>query len=271
MRAWMLIAMVLLWGCEDSVIVADDDAVDDDSADDDDDAVDDDTATPDDDADDDDTTYNPPEWCEEAQLDTLQDVATTPASAYFVHHPPGGELHVPIVVFLPGGNGQRGAGEGVWNGFLAEATGVDSVRVVVPYAADGNMLDEYDRTLDVVAEVIQCYGGDADHVHLGGTSNGGMGAFSLMLDAHETFATLLGAPGVFSGASQAQLTTALSDKAVFNGVGELDSSWLGAVEATHNQLVSLGIDSTYEVFEGQGHLPNGAFDGTVLFEFWLAH
>ena len=266
MRAWMLIAVALMWGCSEGVVTDDDTAMpDDDSG-----AADDDDAG-DDDAGDDDTTYDPPDWCEEAQLDTLQDVTTTPAATYFVHHPASGDIHVPIVVFLPGGNGQRGAGEGVWNGFLAEGAGVDSVRAVIPYAADGNMLDEYDRSLDVVAEVIQCYGGDVAHVHLGGTSNGGMGAFSLMLDAHETFATLLGAPGVFSGATPSQLTKALSGKAVFNGVGELDSGWLAAVEATHNQLVSLGIDSTYEVFEGQGHLPNQGFDKAALFDFWLAH
>jgi len=266
----MLITVALLWGCSGGTI-DDDDAVDDDSGAADDDTGDDDSGTADDDTGDDDTVYDPPEWCEDAQLDTLQDVTTTPAATYFVHHPPGGEIHVPLVVFLPGGNGHRGAGEGVWNSFLSEGTGVDQVRAVIPYAADGNMLDEYDRTLDVVAEVIQCYGGDADHVHLGGTSNGGMGAFALMLDAHETFATLLGAPGVFTGATESQLTTALSDKAVFNGVGELDSGWVAAVEATHNQLVSLGIDSTHEVFEGQGHLPNQGFDETIFYEFWLAH
>jgi predicted esterase len=261
MMAWILAGSMtwMIGSCEQGGIVEDDDD-DDDSA-----------AVDDDDTGDDDTVFEPPEWCETALPGELQDVTTTPASAYFVHHPADGAIHVPIVIFLPGGNGARGAGMGNFDGFCSRGDGLQSMRVVFPYAADGNLLDEYDRALDVLDEVLQCYGGDPDHVHLAGTSNGGMGAFELMVESGGPFATLTGAPGVFSGASPDDMAAALDGKAVLNGVGELDTGWVPAVEATHQQLESLGIDSTLEIFPGQGHSPNDSFDQAVLYDFWLAH
>ncbi len=261
----VLLAAVAWQGCEAGGSSVGDDDDDDDSAV----ADDDDSAVADDD--DDTTPLDPPDWCEPAILGELQDVTTTPAAQYLVNHPEDGAVHVPIVIFLPGGNGARGAGTGVFSGFMSDGYGVGQVRSVVPYAADGSLLDEYDRTLDILDEVLQCYGGDPDHVHLAGTSNGGMGAFELMVDSPEPFTTLTGAPGLFTGASEDELVTALEGKAVLNAVGSLDSGWVPAVEATHAHLVSLGIDSTLHVWEGQGHIPDDDFDPTPLFDFWLAH
>ena len=271
-RVLGLLPALLLVACEPSGLVGDDDVADDDSGAADDDVSGDDDVTADDDTSgDDDDALAPPDWCEAAQLGAIQDVTTTPAAPYFVHHPADGSIHVPIVIFLPGGSGSQAAGMGAFTGFLADAEELQQIRAVVLYSTDGNLLDEYPRSIAVLDEVLQCFGGDAGHVHLAGTSNGGMGACDLMLDQPEPFATLAGAPGLFSSTTPGTLTSALSDKAVFNGVGEQDYGWLAAVQAQHAELAALGIDSTLAIFAGQGHTPDASFDERVLYDFWLSH
>lgn len=85
------------------------------------------------------------------------------------------------------------------------------------------------------------------------------------------FATLLGAPGVYSTNDEDTISAAMSGERVYNGVGaEDDAIWIEAVSTTHETLVSLGVDSTYTEFEGQGHIPDDSFDKTPLYDFWLA-
>ncbi len=266
---WILALALALaaGGCPTTGIIGDDDDDDDSADDDDDDTGDDDTGDDDDDT----TPLDPPEYCEDAVPDILQEILTTPAAPYFVHHPAKAALDVPTVVFLPGGGGQRSAAEGSWGRWLADGDTVDKFRVAAVYAEDGDLTDEYARTVDVVEELLLCYGGDPDHVHLAGTSNGGVGSFALILDAPDTFATLLGAPGAFINFDTQAIEAALTGKAVFNGVGELDAGWLPAVEATHQGLVSLGIESELVIFEGQGHILDYEYDESIFYDFWLAH
>ena len=51
--------------------------------------------------------------------------------------------------------------------------------------------------------------------------------------------------------------------------GENDGA--SSYEARHQQLLDLGIDSTWWMWPGQGHIPNPDFDGTPFFDFWDAH
>ncbi len=204
----------------------------------------------------------------------LQQVTTTPASPYYVQHPtaePDGESGH-IVVFLAGGPSDGGSANYAFSAFLARAAEVEQVWAVMPYTEDGSLSDEGERVVAVVDEILDCYGGDASRVHLAGTSNGGRAAYSIMLERSDRFATLLGAPGYFTEADTSVWADALADRAVFNGVGGEDSEdWQAVVEETHDTLVSLGVDSTYEVFEGQGHIPDESFDPSILFDFWLSH
>jgi predicted esterase len=209
----------------------------------------------------------PPEWCPEADRAVpLQDVTTTPASPWFVHHPEPEATGPPTVVFLPGGPGDRNSAAFGYEGWLRE--GNVGFRIVVLYASDGDLTDEYERTTEAVAEVLACFGGDAAAVHLAGTSNGGVGAYELMLSDPEPYASLLGAPGAWQDASDAALIEALTGRPVYNAVGELDASWKPYVEDAHDRLVGLGLDSTYAELEGQGHVLEPAFDESRFFEFW---
>ncbi len=56
-----------------------------------------------------------------------------------------------------------------------------SYRLVVPCAADGDFTDESDRATAILDEVLTGFGGDAQHVHLAGTSNGGIAAGAQLL------------------------------------------------------------------------------------------
>lgn len=205
-----------------------------------------------------------------AVMGDLQDVTTTPASPYLIHHPTAPEdTNGDIVIFLGGGSGDRGSADYGFKGFLDHTEDLERIWAVLPYTTDGELQDEGDRVVAVAEEVLACYGGDPARVHLAGTSNGGYASFEILLEHPDPFATLLGAPGLFTTTDPDVLSAALAGKRVFNGVGSEDTDWQPYVEATHELLLELGVDSTYQAFEGQGHIPDESFDKTPLYAFWL--
>ena len=211
-----------------------------------------------------------PSYCP-AVAPGLVDVARTPAAPYFVHHPTVASAAVPTIVFIPGGPGSRETATATFELWLSRGRALGSYRIVVPYADDGDLTDESERTLAVLDEALSCYGGSKAAVHLGGTSNGGRAAFALMLAHPDRFVTLLGAPGLFGSTSDAALAAALAGKSVFNGAGAVDETWRPQVEATQRRLTGLGIDSVYVALPGQGHILDDQADQEVFFSFWAAH
>ena len=212
----------------------------------------------------------PPEWCLEAEEGVLQDAPDHPAGPYFLSHPREPGDTTPTVLFLAGGSGGRNSAQYTFELFFMLGSGIGDVRVVLPYATSGSLGDDPERILDIVDEVLACYGGNRDAVHLAGTSNGGLAAFDLTLDHPEPFASLMGVPGVFSSGSATQNLGALANLRVYNGVGELDTNWKSEVQRIHEAMVNDGIDATYAEFADQGHVPTPDWDESVLFDFWLA-
>ena len=203
-----------------------------------------------------------------------QDVTTTPASPNLIVHPTvsAAEVSGHVVLFLPGGPGDNGSANIAFNAFLSRGAEVGSIISVMPYTSDSDLSDEGDRVAAIAEEVLDCWGGERGKVHLAGTSNGGRAAFAIMLEHPETFATLLGAPGYFEESDTGVLAAQLAGKAVLNGVGELDDAdWQDVVYSTHETLTGLGIESVFETFEGQGHIPDESFDPAPLFDFWMDH
>lgn len=214
--------------------------------------------------------------CAPAQAGELHDVTETPASPYFVHHPDLDGADVPTVVFLSGGRGTRRGAQRAWDDVLSTSEQAGAFRVVLPYSEDIDFIDDARRTFAILDEVLGCYGGDPTKVHLGGTSNGGLAAFGLMMTRPERFATLLGAPGAFATADPASVdpatwTAALAGRAVFNGVGEFDEDWKPDVRATHDALAAAGIGSVYVEFQGAGHRLSEEIDANLFYDFWSAH
>ena len=207
--------------------------------------------------------------------DELQNVGGTPASPYFVVHPETGDATTQTIMFVPGGRGSRRGAERVWSNYMAEGVGLENFRLVIPYAEDFDLLDDTRRVLTIVPEVLACYGGEPGGVHLAGVSNGGLIAFSLMVNSPELFTSLLGAPGAFPTTDPSawrdvppEWAEKLIGKRVFNGVGELDEDWQPEVRATHESLSAQGVDSVYVEFSGQNHGLDEAFDESTIVEFW---
>ena len=218
---------------------------------------------------------NVPDYCVPAETGILQEIESTRASPYFVHHPTVDNPLAPTVVFLPGGSGSRRSAQRAWERYLSEGDGMETFRLIVPYSDDIDLLDDTLRTYRILDEVLECYGGDANgdanKVHVGGVSNGGHGAYVLMLVRPERFVTLFGAPGEFPTIDPARWAESLKGRSVFNGVGASDEDWIPGVKATRDGLVEAGIDSVYMEFPGQGHIVSDEFDESIFFEFWMGH
>jgi predicted esterase len=175
-------------------------------------------------------------------------------------------------MFIPGGStGSKRAAGRVWDNYLSAGQGVDGFRLVIPYAEDFDLIDDTDRLVDIVTEVLTCHGGDPASFHIAGYSHGGQIAFSLMLRRPEFFSTLLGAPGEFRINDVDRFRENLAGKAVFNGVGAEDVEWIPSVKATHDALVEAGIESMYVEFAGEDHRLSAEFDESIFFEFWIGH
>jgi len=216
------------------------------------------------------------ETCPDTDPTALVDVNRTAAGPYLMHHPATSEPGAPTIVFLPGGSGSYAGAQRVWETFFSSGRGFEQFRVVIPYALDGELIDQALRTFAIVDEVLWCHQGDPMRVHLAGSSNGGLAAFGLMGREPERFATLLGAPGAFPVQDPAKVDPGvwvdlLAGRAVFNAVGEFDVDWQQEVMATHNALTAAGIESFYVELPRQGHIPGSDFDSSILLDFWSSH
>lgn len=216
------------------------------------------------------TVVPPPEWCHAAEPGLLQEIsADHPGAPYFLSHPMTPDDGTQTVIFLGGGPGDQGSAQASWDLFFTQGDGISQIRAVLPWAATGSLSDDPDRIVTIRDEVLACYGGDPDSVHIAGTSNGGRLAFDLAQAHPGGFATLLGAPGVLSSWSQDQLAATFDGVRVFNGVGSDDTGWKAGVSELHQAMIAEGVDATYSEFEGQGHVVSVAWDETVLYDFWL--
>ncbi|MBI4509531.1 MAG: hypothetical protein HY698_07825 [Deltaproteobacteria bacterium] len=211
-----------------------------------------------------------PSTCAPAVNGELLDITGTPAGPYLIHHPRTASPGTRTIVFLPGGSGSLNSARRAWERFLSGDPRVEDLRVVIPYSATDEFIDEARRTFVILDEVLACYGGDPAKVHLAGYSNGGMAAYALMLAKPERFATLLGTPGLFPRRDPRAWAKALGCRPVFNGVGELDD-WKPDVRATHEALEKAGAVSIYVEYPGEGHRISDAFDESILFDFWFRY
>ena len=226
-------------------------------------------------ADDDDATEEPtpeetplPDWCPEP-ADGVQDVRDTDASPYLIQH--AASAKAPTLVFLPGGygtGGDTGHATGTWQAFFtADLEVLSEWRIVMPYVDSGSFVDDVLRTHAVTDEVRTCFG--ADVVHLGGSSNGGNGAFAVMLDDSSRYSNLATMPGCIADYDPEAHVAALEGRAVLNGVGANDKAgWHNCVESSHDFLVAQGIDSTHRAYLNVEHVPPPGWTGVAdMLEF----
>ncbi|NKB65593.1 MAG: hypothetical protein GKR89_00905 [Candidatus Latescibacteria bacterium] len=95
---------------------------------------------------------------------------------------------------------------------------------------------------------------DAERVVATGASNGGRGLFFAGVAAPQRYAAFIAMPGGYAE-DEANLKP-LRGKPVWLLVGEQDTSWREFGEATKAKLEAQGVDVTYDVLPGQGHVLN---------------
>ena len=76
--------------------------------------------------------------------------------------------------------------------------------------------------------------------------------FHAALAYPDRFATLMGLPGRYDG--DAAALSVLAEKPVWLIVGELDTGWRAASEATIIALESQGVETVLDVVGGEGHV-----------------
>ncbi len=209
--------------------------------------------------------FDPPDWCP-APTAGRQEVTDTPASPYYILHPD--VVAAPIVLFLPGGPGDRGSAGATWNAFFDDAP--RGYRIVVPYVTE----DGYPQTVvppsaALLDEVLLCFGGDPARIHLAGHSNGGYLAYNVVgPQLADRVVTITGMPAYFEAFQKADFGTV----AFHNAAGDEDATWLAAMEAAHETLQSNGFESQLTVWPATGHTPGPRWDGRAgMFAFWDAN
>jgi hypothetical protein len=205
-----------------------------------------------------------PPGCFAADPGTFTTVA---GEQFLVRLPSDSSARADVVVFLPGGMGTLDTASVTYERWIQGGEGEDGVIVVLPYAEDGNLLDEPGRAAELLDRVQACTC-NSGVAHLGGTSAGGLAAFSHFLDSADRYQTLLGAPGAFRDADDEVLLSALGGKRVYLGLGGDDAAWSEPVRADYARLMELGVDVVFVEWPGEGHVVSEAFDPTPLFDFW---
>jgi pimeloyl-ACP methyl ester carboxylesterase len=105
---------------------------------------------------------------------------------------------------------------------------------------------------ELVAQMEAMFHPEGGKVHLAGVSNGGLSAYRAALDHPELYDDLLTFPGM--PPEQSDDVTRLKALPTADWVGELDSGWREAGEATIAKLKSLGDDAQITVVPGETHI-----------------
>jgi len=105
---------------------------------------------------------------------------------------------------------------------------------------------------ELAGDMTTMFRPEGGKVHLAGVSNGGLSAYRAALDHPELYFDLLTFPGM--PPEQSDDVAKLKALPTADWVGELDSGWREAGEATIAQLKSLGDDAQITVVPGETHI-----------------
>ena len=127
--------------------------------------------------------------------------------------------------------------------------------VVVSPVAPGALFYEPDSAKylpELVRQMETMFHAEGGKVHLAGVSNGGLSAYRAALDHPDLYFDLLTFPGM--PPEQSDDVAKLKALPAADWVGELDSGWREAGEATIAKLKSLGDDAQITVVPGESHI-----------------
>ncbi len=152
--------------------------------------------------------------------------------------------------------------------YLTEAVARGWV-VFSPAAPEGGTLwfDESGELLPAVLDWIETWvSPENGRFHVAGISNGGLSTFALAARVPDRVQSMLVFPGFPRTEDEIAAFPDLLDIPVRMFVGGNDPSWIAPMEAANEAMTELGIDSTIEIFEGEGHIITALSDGVRVFE-----
>lgn len=107
--------------------------------------------------------------------------------------------------------------------------------------------------LDALLKIATPEGG---RFHLAGVSNGGRSAFRVAGLYPDRFQSLTVLPGFPSTDEDVSRLPRLAGMTIRMYAGGADRDWADATRRTKERLAALGIPSSMEIFEGEGHVPD---------------
>jgi hypothetical protein len=159
----------------------------------------------------------------------------------------------PVIFALPWGSGDENLTEGFVLTYWGTEPAVRGYYVVAPAVTGSGLLSTADEVLAAVFDWMETeFDFDPNQVAIVGASNGGRGMFYAALSQPDRFQAMVGLPGQYSG--PAADFSVLASKPIWLMVGEADTGWLAASEATVAKLDSVGIDAELDTIFGQGHV-----------------
>lgn len=170
----------------------------------------------------------------------------------------------PVAVALPPGEQDKAmveAGFGrYWGKELVDAGWV----VVSPVAPAGKTFFSGAESLlpELLVHLRRTYRIESSRFHLIGASNGGRSAFRLATMRPFEFASMTAAPG-FPGPDDAAKLSGLHRLKIAMYVGGDDKQWRNAMEDVKSKFDDLKISCSFDVFDGEGHVPP-SLDGAKI-------
>jgi predicted esterase len=172
-----------------------------------------------------------------------------------------GERRNVLLAFPPGGQTADLVDVGMRAYWAAEGTRRGWV-VISPAAPGGRLF--FQRSAKLVepfeTAALRDLGVIADHVALGGISNGGLSAFGAAIARPTHFVAMATLPGAPPGGRDADAVASLKSMRIGLWVGGDDASWLSESRFVYDTLAgmsSVKADVALHVVEGQGHILRG--------------
>ncbi len=159
----------------------------------------------------------------------------------------------PVVFALPWGSGSANLVMSFLDSYWATEPGARGYYVVAPEVTGSTLADTADELIPAIFSWMGTeLSYDPSKVALVGASNGGRGIFHAALSQPDRFGAMIGLPGQYSGPP--------GDLAYLTGipvwllVGEFDTGWVEASQATAAALEEAGVDVTLEILPNQEHV-----------------
>ena len=173
----------------------------------------------------------------------------------------------PVVLAMPPGSQSVSTTESVVNSVYRTEALARGWVVVSPAAPGGQRF--FDGSEDLVPGFLDWVEGwvtpEGGRPHLIGVSNGGLSAFRLAAQQTDAYESIIVFPG-FPRSADTDALPELTDMPIRMFVGELDTSWVGPMDATRQTLEDLGGDVELQILPNENHIIQGLQDGRILFE-----